>query len=383
MNSIKKTISEIFINHFGVNPSLFIQAPGRVNLIGEHTDYNDGFVLPCAINLQLVVASRKRTDNKVRVVASNYDGETDEFTLSESIPKSNKLWANYVRGMVQFLCQRNYELSGADLVITSNIPLSVGLSSSAALEVAIGKTFQLLYNLDISGNGIALTGQLTENEYIGFQCGIMDQLVSVKGVAGHALLIDCRHLNTQPIRMPQTHTVMIVNSNEKRDLVMSKYNVRRLQCSTVASQLRVNALRDINLDNLKRLNMSPDSATYRRARHVITENMRTLEMSVALQNGNIAKISHLMRESHISLRDDFSVSIPEIDFLVETIDKELGDNGGVRMTGGGFGGCVVALVPNEQVEKITQLVANTYEAKTGIKETIYLCTPADGAGPIF
>ncbi len=382
MNNTKKIASQIFTDHFGVNPDLFIQAPGRVNLIGEHTDYNDGFVLPCAINLQLLIASRKRTDNKVRVVASNYE-ETDEFTLSENIPKSHKLWANYVRGMAQFLYQRSYGFSGANLVIASKIPLSVGLGSSAALEVAIGQTFNILYNLHIAPNDIALTGQLTENEYISFQCGIMDQLVSVKGVAGNALLIDCRHLDTQPIKMPASHTVMIVNSNEKRDLVVSKYNVRRLQCSTVASQLRANALRDVSLDDLKRLNMSPDSATYKRARHVITENIRTLEMSIALQDEDIAKISKLMRESHISLRDDFAVSIPEIDFLVATIDKALGDAGGVRMTGGGFGGCVVALVPNDKVEEITQLVSNTYKAKTGIKETIYLSTPSDGAGPFF
>ncbi|MBS9783518.1 MAG: galactokinase, partial [Pasteurella sp.] len=373
----------IFTDHFGDNPTHFIQAPGRVNLIGEHTDYNDGFVLPCAIDLQLLVASRKRTDNRVHVVAADYGNETTEFTISDTIPKSHKLWANYIRGMVQFLYQRNQHFSGADLVIGSKIPSNVGLSSSAALEIAIGQTFNSLYHLDMSKTDIALIGQQTEYEYIDFQCGIMDQLVSAKGVTGHALLIDCQNLSTQPIKMPQSHTIMIVNSNEKCDLVTSKYNIRRLQCSAIASQLRPHTLRDMDLDNLKLLNIGHDTTTYKRAKHVITENMRTLEMAKALQNEDIAKISQLMRESHISLRDDFAVSIPEIDFIVETIDKTLGDEGGVRLTGGGFGGCVLVLVPNERIEEIIHLVANTYEEKTGIKETIYLCKPVDGASPVF
>ncbi|MBS9781145.1 MAG: galactokinase [Gammaproteobacteria bacterium] len=383
MNNTKNIISQIFTDHFGDNPTHFIQAPGRVNLIGEHTDYNDGFVLPCAINLKLLVASRKRTDKTVRVIASDYRGASDEFTLSDDIPQSSQLWANYIRGVVQFLYQRGYEFSGADLVIGSKLPLSVGLGSSAALEVAIAQTFNLLYHLDMSDNDIAITGQMAENEYVGFQCGIMDQLISIKGEENNALLIDCRDLHTQAIPIPKTHAVMIINSNEQRDLVESKFNIRSLQCSTIASQLRVPALRDANLNLLQRLNVSTSSASYKRAKHVITENSRTIAMAKALLHNDMAEISRLMRESHISMRDDFSITIPEIDFLVETIDKALGDTGGVRMTGGGFGGCVVALVPHEKVDDIIQLVANTYEAKTGTKETIYLCYPSDGAGPIF
>ncbi len=337
-------------------------------------------MFPCAINYQTVVAAQKRTDNVVRVIAVDFDEASDEFTLSEDIEKSDKLWANYIRGVVQFLHQRGYEFSGADIVVSGNVPLGAGLSSSAALEVVIGQTFKELYSLNISQAEIALNGQQAENEYVGCNCGIMDQLISAKGEDGKALLIDCRDLSTQAFSIPDSLAVMIINSNKKRGLVDSEYNTRREQCENAAKQLGVKALRDATLNDLQQSSIATDSDTFKRARHVITENDRTVAMAEALKNSDIAKINQLMRDSHNSMRDDFEITVSEIDFLVETIDKALVDTGGVRMTGGGFGGCVVALVPHSKVEEIQQLIADTYEKQTGLKESIYLCQPSVGAG---
>ncbi len=380
MNDLTQTVSDVFRKYFDTAPSHLIQAPGRVNLIGEHTDYNDGFVFPCAINYQTVVAAQKRSDNLVRVIAVDFDEVSDEFIVSENIEQSDKLWANYIRGVVQFLRQRGYEFSGADLVVSGNVPQGAGLSSSAALEVVIGQTFKELYDLNISQAEIALNGQQAENEYVGCNCGIMDQLISAKGEDGKALLIDCRDLSTQAFSIPDNLAVMIINSNKKRGLVDSEYNTRREQCENAAKQLGVKALRDATLTDLQQSSIATDSDTFKRARHVISENDRTVAMADALKNSDIAKISQLMQESHISMRDDFEITVPEIDFLVETIDKALGDTGGVRMTGGGFGGCVVALVPHEKVEDIRQLITDSYQTKTGLKESIYICQPSAGAG---
>ncbi len=382
MNDLTQTVSDVFKKHFSNAPTHLIQAPGRVNLIGEHTDYNDGFVFPCAINYQTVVAAQKRTDNVVRVIAVDFDEASDKFVVSENIEKSDKLWANYIRGVVQFLRQRGYEFSGADLVVSGNVPLGAGLSSSAALEVVIGQTFKELYGLNISQAEIALNGQQAENEYVGCNCGIMDQLISAKGEDGKALLIDCRDLSTQAFSIPDSLAVMIINSNKKRGLVDSEYNTRREQCENAAKQLGVKALRDATIADLQQSSIATDSDTFKRARHVISENDRTVAMADALKNSDIATISQLMRESHISMRDDFEITVPEIDFLVETINKALGDTGGVRMTGGGFGGCVVALVPHEKVEEIRQIITDSYQAKTGLKESIYICQPSSGAGQI-
>ncbi|MBS9781144.1 MAG: galactokinase [Gammaproteobacteria bacterium] len=383
LHNLIQTVSNVFQKHFGNAPTHLIQAPGRVNLIGEHTDYNDGFVFPCAINYQTVVAAQKRTDNIVRVIAVDFDEASDEFTISEKIEPSDTLWANYIRGVVQFLHQRGYEFSGADIVVSGNVPLGAGLSSSAALEVVIGQTFKELYGLNISQADIALNGQQAENEYVGCNCGIMDQLISAKGEDSKALLIDCRDLSTQAFSIPDSLAVMIINSNKKRGLVDSEYNTRREQCESAAKQLGVKALRDATLTDLQQSSIPLDSDTFKRARHVISENDRTVAMADALKNSDIAKISQLMRASHNSMRDDFEITVPEIDFLVETIDKALGNTGGVRMTGGGFGGCVVALVPHSRIEEIQLLIADTYEKQTGLKESIYLCQPSAGAGLVW
>ncbi|WP_211838221.1 galactokinase [Proteus terrae] len=381
MQALINNVTRSFSSIFGYAPTHFIQAPGRVNLIGEHTDYNDGFVLPCAINYQMVVAAAKREDNIIRVIAVDYQNEVDEFNLDNSIEfLPNKMWANYVRGVIHFLQKDNYSFHGMDIAISGNVPQGAGLSSSAALEVAIGQTLKTLYQLPISQKEIALNGQTAENQFVGCNCGIMDQLISACGEENHALLIDCRSLETSAVTMPENMVVMIINTNKKRGLVDSEYNTRRQQCEEAAHILNVTALRDASLEDLVAKKALMSDVVYRRARHVITENSRTLDAAEALRRGDLTTLSQLMMQSHHSMRDDFEITVKEVDSLVEIVKSVIGDRGGVRMTGGGFGGCVVALVTPDLVDKVVDSVKAQYEAKTGLKETIYVCSASQGAG---
>ncbi|KUI97334.1 galactokinase [Vibrio sp. MEBiC08052] len=383
MSNPTQTVTTSFSEIFGYQPSHLIQAPGRVNLIGEHTDYNDGFVLPCAINYQTVVAAAKRQDTRIRVIACDYQNAVDEFDLNAPIEfQADTMWANYIRGVVKCLIERGYSLCGLDMTVSGNVPQGAGLSSSAALEVAIGQTFKVLLNLDISQQEIALNAQQAENEFVGCNCGIMDQLISSAGHAHHALLIDCRDLTTQAVPIPAEMVVMIVNSNKQRGLVDSEYNTRREQCEAAARQFGVKALRDVTLEQLNARFSELDEVVARRARHVITENDRTCKAAQALAVGDIHTVAELMAQSHISMRDDFEITVPEIDILVDLIKTEIGEQGGVRMTGGGFGGCVVALVPPAFVERVRTAVESQYQAATGLQPSIYVCQATQGAGLI-
>lgn len=379
--ALESSVSQVFESLFGYPQQHIIQAPGRVNLIGEHTDYNDGFVLPCAINYQTVVAASVREDNIVRLVAVDYNQEMDQFNLDEQIEfVEDKMWANYIRGVVKCLLDAGYQFSGANIVVSGNVPQGAGLSSSAALEVVIGQTFKVLYDLKITQKQIALNGQKAENEFVGCQCGIMDQLISACGEENHALLLDCRSLDTTAISMPEEMVVMIINSNKKRGLVDSEYNTRREQCEAAAKAFSVTALRDLSLEQLQQGVDRIDPVTFKRARHVITENERTLQAAQALQKNDLKRMAQLMKESHTSMRDDFEITVPEVDSLVDIIKKQLNEEGGVRMTGGGFGGCVVALMLPEKVEAVKHAVEVEYEKLTGLKESIYVCQAKQGAG---
>lgn len=378
--SLKDKTSSLFAEQFGYPASHVIQAPGRVNLIGEHTDYNDGFVLPCAIDYQTVIACAARDDRQVRVIAADYDNERDEFSLDAPILSVEQQWSNYVRGVVKHLQKRDASFGGADLVISGNVPQGAGLSSSASLEVAVGKVFQQLYHLPLDGAQLALNGQEAENQFVGCNCGIMDQLISALGKKDHALLIDCRSLGTKAVPMPQGVAVVIINSNFKRTLVGSEYNTRREQCETGARFFQQKALRDVSLDEFNRVAHELDPVVAKRVRHVLTENARTQQAAEALAQGDLKRMGELMAQSHASMRDDFEITVPQIDTLVDIVKATIGDKGGVRMTGGGFGGCVVALVPESLVPTVKQAVAHHYEAKTGIKETFYVCKPSQGAG---
>ncbi|WP_075180744.1 galactokinase [Pantoea sp. 1.19] len=379
--SLQTLTHRTFTDRFGYAPTHCIQAPGRVNLIGEHTDYNDGFVLPCAIDYQTVISCAARDDRQVRALAVDYDGEEDSFSLDAPIVAlHDKMWANYVRGVVKHLQQRCPDIGGVDMVISGNVPQGAGLSSSASLEVAIGTAIQQLYQLPLTGADIALNGQEAENQFVGCNCGIMDQLISALGQRDHAMLLDCRDLSTRAVPMPQDVAVVIINTNFRRSLVGSEYNTRRQQCETGARLFEQTSLRDVSLADFRKVEHSMDADVARRVRHVLTENARTLEAAEALAKGDLTRMGQLMADSHASMRDDFEITVPPVDSLVEIVKAVIGDRGGVRMTGGGFGGCVVALMPQSLVEPVRAAVAAQYEAQNGLKETFYVCTASAGAG---
>ncbi len=382
MSELVSKVASNFERIVGVPAKFIVQAPGRVNLIGEHTDYNDGFVLPCAINFQVVACANRRDDDVVRVVSLDYNGEIDEFLLSQNIVPTTQVWSNYVRGVVKHLKLQDYEFSGADIVISGNVPQGAGLSSSAALEVVIGQAFKAMYSLDISQQDIALNGQAAENQFVGCQCGIMDQLISAQAEDGCALLIDCRSLLSTTVPLLQGMAIVIVNSNKNRGLVDSEYNTRRQQCESAAKFFQVKALRDVSSEDFSAKSSTLEPVIARRAKHIITENERTLAAAKALAENDITSLQSLMAESHVSMRDDFEITVPEIDALVDIIKAEIGERGGVRMTGGGFGGCVVALIPDDLVEQVSRAVKSKYSIKTGLEPSIFICSAASGASEV-
>ena len=374
-------LTEIFQTQFQTQPDFQIRAPGRVNLIGEHTDYNDGFVLPCAIDFANYVAVKKNGSQTVRVFAVDYN-ERDEFAISiQQQDTSSKQWSNYIRGVIWALAEKGFALpEGVDLVVSGDVPQGAGLSSSAALEVGIGKALQAAFDLPLNETDLALIGQYAENHFVGCKCGIMDQLSSARGEQGHAILIDCRSLQTRPISIPNTLSVMIIHSHVKRGLVGSEYNTRREQCETAAAHFGVKALRDVDLAQFEAGKTGLDPIAAKRAQYIIQENQRTLDAAEALQNNDVATLSRLMAESHDGMKNEFEITHPAVDTMVELIAEVIGTRGGVRMTGGGFGGCIVALVPHDLVEPVKAHLAAHYEAKTGLKEEVFVCTPHAGVG---
>ena len=366
---------------FAVQPTLAVQAPGRVNLIGEHTDYNGGFVLPCAIDYHTAIAGAPRADRRVRVLAVDYAGETDEFDLDQPIvARDDRMWANYVRGVVKYLLEAGHQLSGADLAISGNVPQGAGLSSSASLEVATGQFFKALCALAVTPTELALIGQRAENRFVGCNCGIMDQLISAQGEADHALLIDCRSLVTQSVAMPSDIAVIIINSNVQRGLVGSEYNTRREQCEEAARFFGVAALREVDLPTFEAKKGGLNPVVARRARHIITDSQRAIDLAQALKAGDLALIGELMAASHASMRDDFEITHPAVDALVDIVKAALGSSGGARMTGGGFGGCVVALAPQSLVGAVREAVAANYRQASGLDAATYVCHASAGAG---
>ncbi|NYG33656.1 galactokinase [Sphaerotilus montanus] len=376
---------------FGRAPDLWVQAPGRVNLIGEHTDYNDGFVLPCAIDYRTVIAVTARSDRQVRVVAADYGHAVDTFDLDGPIaPHPTLQWANYVRGTVKMLAEHlaplGLSLRGADLAIAGNVPQGAGLSSSASLEVAVGQAFKALLGLGdrdgVSQTDLALIAQRAENRFVGVNCGIMDQLISARAEAGHALLIDCRSLSGQPVHLPESVAVMVVHSRVRRGLVGSEYNTRRTQCEAAARHYGVPALRDVDLARLERDRGGLDEVVYRRARHIVTENARTVDAAAALAAGDLVQLGELMAASHVSMRDDFEITHPAIDRLVDIAQQAVGHEGGARMTGGGFGGCIVVLLPDARIPDVQAAIEAAYRSPEGEPPTIWVSHAATGAGPL-
>ena len=374
-----QVLSSNFETHYGEAPALIAHAPGLVNIIGEHNDYNEGFVFPAAINFGTWVAATKRADNDIVVTAMDYENQQNQFSLSDINYDEEQGWANYVRGVVKVLKEAIPDFGGANLLVTGNVPQGAGLSSSASFEVAILKALSALYELPLDGVQAALLGQKAENTFVGCSCGIMDQLISAMGNEGMAMLLDCQSLAIEHSPLPDSHQIVIINSNVKRGLVDSEYNLRRQQCEQGASLLGVSSLREATMEMLEGAKAHMPEVVYRRAKHIVTENARTLAASQALKAGDIETVSEAMAQSHISMRDDFEITVRPIDYLVEIIGEVLGKSGGVRMTGGGFGGCVVALVPTDKVEAVKQVVADKYSDETGYSADIYVCTATQGA----
>lgn len=372
-------VQQAFVKHFDYPAQGIWAAPGRVNLIGDHTDYNDGFVLPAAIDFATYVAAAKRNDHRVRVVALDLDGQLGEINLAEIRFNTEQMWLNYVAGTIQALLTRYPQVTGADIVVSGNVPLGAGLSSSASFEIALLKALSSLYGLTLDGELAAKLGQSAENDFVGCNCGIMDQFISAQGKAKHAMLLDCRSLDYQHSPLPDGLQIVIINSNVKRGLVDSQYNARRAQCESVARALGKRALRDVSMAELMSNKDKLDEQALLRARHVISENTRTEQAVLAMQNNDIAQLSQLMRASHLSLQQDFEVSTKELDGLVAIVQDVVGERGGVRMTGGGFGGCVVALVPDDLVPLVKTRVNALYPAQFGLVADIYQCTAVDGA----
>ena len=373
-----KPLDQKFAQVFGAKPEFLARAPGRVNLIGEHTDYNDGWVMPIAIDYDICILLRKRADQVIKLYSENYQDQ-DQFNLSDIRHAENeKSWSNYVRGVTDVLQKSGFKLTGMDALISGNIPQGAGLSSSAAMEMATITAFKTLAGLDIDPAKSALLCQRAENEFVGMRCGIMDQFISSLGNENHALLIDCRSLDYQLVPLPQGVSMVVVNSMVPHKLVNSAYNERREQCEAGAKALGVKALRDVSVEMFSAREKELPELTARRCRHVVTEDQRVLDSVEALKKGDLQKFGLLMNASHQSMRDWFEITVPEIDILVEIQQQQAGCFG-ARMTGGGFGGCTVALVRDEAVQSHVDVVNSLYPAKTGITPEVYILHAKNGA----
>jgi galactokinase len=367
------------------SPTGIFMAPGRVNLIGEHTDYNDGFVMPAAIDFATYVVAGSRSDDKLSVSSIDFQ-ESCEFDLSEvtSVPTGH--WSDYVRGVAAVLRSDNVPIHGANLVVKGDVPIGAGLSSSASIEVATAFALLGVSHLSLDRRSIASLCQRAEQEYAGTKCGIMDQFIACFGQADHALLLDCRNLQFKALALPTSARIVICNTMVKHELAAGEYNRRRADCEAGVRILQrflpdIQALRDVSLSQLSEHRAELPPVVFRRCRHVISENGRVLSAGEALKQNDLRDFGTLMGESHASLRDDYEVSSPELDRMVELAVGCAGVYG-ARMTGGGFGGCTVNLVDAEAVDEFKLAVAHGYQQSFGIHPEIYVCTAADGAREI-
>jgi len=375
---IEQLVVQEHQSYFGTTPQHLVRAPGRVNLIGEHTDYNGGFVFPCAIEHSTWATVGPNDDNAVHVRAIDFE-EVDTFNLHEPITVSTTHpWSNYVRGVAKVMQDRGMTLHGCDLVISGNVPKGAGLSSSASLEVAVAAGFAAHSDLSLTLLDLAKIGQEAENDFVGCSCGIMDQLVSATGKQGQAVMIDCSSLDVTHVDLPASLDLLIIESGVQRGLVDSEYNLRRQQCESVAAYLDKPSLRDVTLSKLEDIKNLPNPIAWNRATHVIEENQRVIDFITALESHDVQSLGVLMKQSHASLRDLFEVTTPELDLLVELIEGTVGERGGARMTGGGFGGCVVALVEKSLTEKVVAHIEAEYFKRTGLTHTVIRAKPGAG-----
>jgi len=375
------TPAVLFERRFGTQPRVF-RAPGRVNLIGEHTDYNDGFVMPAALGFSTFVAIGPRTDRKLVIYSEEFPGHF-EFDLDHLPETRTGAWCDYVLGVASVLRQQGHKLAGANLLVHGEVPIGAGLSSSAALEVSSALAILSLNDTRLPLPEIAKLCRTAENTFVGAKVGIMDQFVSCMGKAGHAFFLDCRSLDFKFVPIPPGLQFVVCNTMVKHDLATGAYNTRREECEEGVRAFAkwdpaIRALRDVSVDLLDRQANDLPATIWKRCSHIVHENKRTLDAARALTEGDLAKVGRLMRESHDSLRDLYEVSCRELDVMVESAEGLPGFCGG-RMTGGGFGGCTVNLVREENVEAFAKQIAERYREATGIRPQVYLCSAEDGA----
>jgi len=374
-------VTRRFREMFGTNGRIF-RAPGRVNLIGEHTDYNDGFVMPAAIGFSTWVAAAKREDRALEAYSEGFD-EKVILSLDGLTGPPRKHWSDFIRGVAAILQRAGHRLSGANLTIHGDVPLGAGLSSSASLEVAIALALTFVSEITLPRRELVKLCQAAEHEYVGTRCGIMDQFIVSFGAAGQALKLDCRSLEYELLPVPQDLRIVVCNSMVRHELASGEYNRRRADCETGVKLLQpylpdVHALRDVDVADLEKHKHRLPVTVYRRCRHVITENQRVLAAAKALQLQDADRFGHLMYRSHASLRDDYEVSCKELDLLVDLAASSPAVYG-ARMTGGGFGGCTVNLVKADSAASFKVQIAQAYAETTGICPDIHICEPAHGA----
>jgi galactokinase len=380
---IEQDLIAAFRQSFEREPRLF-RAPGRINLIGEHVDYNDGFVMPAALDLSIWAAIAPRPDRRLRIRSLIMD-DIVEFDLDDSAAQPRGDWTDYIRGVAIFLERAGYRLSGADLVLNGNLPIGAGLSASAAFEVSAGFALLTISGAEVDRVELAKICQRAENQFVGVRCGIMDQYISCCGVAGSALLLDCRSLTSRKVAIDPQARLVLCDTMVRHQLASDEYNVRREDCERAAAVLStriagISALRDVTFAQLMRHADSMPELVFRRARHVVGEIDRTLRAAAALDAGDLKECGRLMSLSHESLRDDYQVSCAELDLMVD-IAHSIPGVYGARMMGGGFGGCTINLVDVRHADAFAQAMAERYQIATGVTPPILTCVPGPGAGP--
>ena len=384
MSAQARDLAVEFAHRFGRVPTVS-RAPGRVNLIGEHTDYNDGFVMPAALEFATLTAASQRPDRRLQVYSMIMD-ETREFDLDSPPEGPSGDWSDYVVGVALMLERTGFSLSGADLVVWSDVPIGAGLSSSAALEVSVAHALLTQNDLPFDSVAIARICQRAENDFVGMRCGVMDQYIACCGVAGHALLIDCRSLASRHVAIAPNLRLLIANSGVRHQHAGGEYNLRREACEEGVRLLSrylgpIKALREVTPEQLKAKRRKLPELIYRRCRHIVTENARVLEAERALEAGDLAACGRAMNASHVSMQKDFEITCPEVDMLVGLAQTVKGVYGS-RMTGGGFGGCTVSLVEASAVEKASHILTDGYRIGIGRDVELFVCAPSDGAGLI-
>jgi galactokinase len=374
--SLQTRVTDAFKSRYGSHPTFVVRAPGRVNLIGEHTDYNDGFVFPMAIDRAVWIALRPRGDGRVVATSLDFD-ETREFELGR-LEKGKDGWIEYLKGTAWALREAGHVLKGFEAVVAGDVPVGAGLSSSASIEMATARAFAAVSGLPWKPAPMALLGQKAENKWVGVNCGIMDQLISAAGVADKALLIDCRSLETQAVPLPKGTVIVVLDTATRRGLVDSAYNERRAQCEAAARLFGVKALRDVTSPQLAARAHELDPTTLKRARHVVTEDERTLAAAEAMRADDAPRLGRLMDDSHQSLRFDFEVCNDGLNTMVDKARQAPGCFG-ARMTGAGFGGCAVALVAADRSQAFVRQVEAEYKKATGLEPKVYVCRATNGA----